>query len=180
MVSGSDSMNQMILRPANPGDVPQIAAMERLVEVRDFVGQWSEERHLRTLSGQDVRYFVSESAPGALQAYAILRGIGEASRSIELKRVVVAAPGRGLGRRILKELLRIAFEDLHAHRMFLDVFEDNARARHVYESLGFVYEGIMREAGERGEQFISLHLMSILDREYRAARFLTPTTTPPL
>lgn len=154
--------------------------MERLVGVRDFVGQWSEERHLLTLSNPDARYFVSESAPGELQAYGILRGIGEASRSIELKRVVVAAPGRGLGRRILKELMRIAFEDLHAHRMFLDVFEDNARARHVYESLGFVYEGVMREAGERGEQFISLHLMSMLDREYRVAPFLTPTTTPPL
>jgi diamine N-acetyltransferase len=169
-----------LLRPAVAADVPQISAMERLVGVRDFVGQWSEERHLRTLASDDARYFVSESAPGALQAYAILRGIGDASRSIELKRVVVAAPGRGLGRRILKELMRIAFEDLHAHRMFLDVFEDNTRARHVYESLGFVYEGIMREAGERGEQFISLHLMSMLDREYRAASFLTPATTPPV
>jgi len=154
--------------------------MERLVGVRDFVGQWSEERHLRTLASEDARYFVSESAPGELQAYTILRGIGEASRSIELKRVVVAVPGRGLGRRILKELMRIAFEDFQAHRLFLDVFDDNARARHVYESLGFVYEGIMREAGERGEQFISLHLMSMLDREYRAVPFLTPTTTPPL
>jgi diamine N-acetyltransferase len=173
-------IDSMLLRPAVAEDVPQIAAMERRAEVRDFVGQWSEERHLLTLSNPDARYFVSELAPGELQAYAILRGIGEASRSIELKRVVVAAPGRGLGRRILHELMRIAFEDLHAHRMFLDVFEDNARARHVYESLGFVYEGIMREAGERNEQFISLHLMSMLDREYRAASFLTPTTTPPV
>jgi diamine N-acetyltransferase len=149
------------------GDVPLIAAMERLAAVRDFVGQWSEERHLRTLSNDDARYFVSESESGELQAYAILRGIGEASRSIELKRIVVAAPGRGLGRRILNDLIRIAFEELHAHRMFLDVYEDNARARHIYESLGFVYEGIMREAGERNEKFISLHLMSMLDREYR-------------
>jgi RimJ/RimL family protein N-acetyltransferase len=175
-----DLADSILLRPAAVADVPQIAAMERRAEMRDFVGQWSEERHLQTLSNSDARYFVSESAPGELQAYAILRGIGEASRSIELKRVVVASPGRGLGRRILHELMRIAFEDFSAHRLFLDVFEDNARARHVYESLGFVYEGVMREAGERGEQFISLHLMSILDREYRPAPFLTPTTTPPV
>jgi diamine N-acetyltransferase len=161
-----DLFNSMLLRPAVAEDVPQIAAMERRVGVRDFVGQWSEQRHLQTLSSGDARYFVSEAAPGELQAYAILRGIGEASRSIELKRVVVAAPGRGLGRRILMELMRMAFEDFHAHRMFLDVYEDNARARHIYESLGFVQEGIMREAGERGGQFISLHLMSMLDREY--------------
>jgi diamine N-acetyltransferase len=157
-----------ILRAATPDDIPLIAAIERLPGFRNFVGQWSEERHLRTLASGDARYFVSDSPSGVLQAFAILRGIEEASRSIELKRLIVATPGRGLGRRILSELIRMVFDDLGAHRMFLDVFEDNPRARHLYESMGFVYEGIMREAGERGTEFISLHLMSMLEREYRA------------
>ncbi len=167
------SFDSTLLRPAVAGDIPRVAALERLPEFRTFVGQWSEERHLRALSGGDARYFVSESENGELQGFAILRGIEEASRSIELKRVVVATPGRGLGRRIVNDLMRIAFEDFGAHRLFLDVYEDNVRARHLYESLGFVYEGVMREAGERGEQLISLHLMSMLDREYRARASLT-------
>jgi RimJ/RimL family protein N-acetyltransferase len=157
-----------LLRPANPGDIPLIVAMERLAEVRNFVGQWSEERHLRSLSSGDARYFVSNLESGELQAYAILRGFEEASGSLELKRLVVATPGMGLGRRILKDLMRVVFEEFRAHRMYLDVYEDNLRARHLYESLGFVYEGVMREAGERGGDFISLHLMSLLNREYRA------------
>lgn len=175
-----DATDSMLLRPAVADDVPQIAAIERLAEVREFVGQWSDERHLRTLSNGDARYFVSESESGDLQAFAILRGVEEVSRSIELKRVVVATPGRGLGRRILTELMSIVFDEFQAHRFFLDVYEDNARARHVYENLGFVYEGIMREAGERNEQFISLHLMSMLDREYRARATLTAPTASPV
>jgi len=156
----------MPLRPAVPADIPRIVALERTPHGRNFVGQWSEERHLATLTGGDARYFVSETESGELQAYAILRGLSEESGSIELKRVVVSTPERGLGRKILEELISIAFDGFHAHRLFLDVYDDNARARHVYESLGFQYEGVMREAAHRDGKFFDLHLMSILDREY--------------
>ncbi|MFZ0743205.1 MAG: GNAT family N-acetyltransferase [Terracidiphilus sp.] len=128
----------MRLRPAILADIPGIVTVERLPTARAFVGQWSEDRHQANLIGGDARYFVSENETGALEAYAILRGLNEDSGSIELKRIVVATPGRGLGRKVLEELIRIAFEEFHAHRLFLDVFEDNARARHLYESLGFV------------------------------------------
>jgi RimJ/RimL family protein N-acetyltransferase len=156
----------MILRPARPADIPRIAALERLPEARNFVGQWSEERHFETMTGGDARYFVNEADGGELQAFAILRGLAETSRSIELKRIVVATPERGLGRKILEELIRKAFEEFKAHRLFLDVFEDNPRARHLYESLGFVYEGLLREAARRDGEYCTLRLMSLLDREY--------------
>lgn len=160
----------MLLRPAIPADIPRIVALERAPTARNFVGQWSEERHFETMTGGDARYLVSEAESGELQAYAILRGLAESARSIELKRIVVATPQRGLGRKILTELIRMAFEELGAHRLFLDVFDDNARARHLYESLGFVYEGVLREAALRDGKFCSLRLMSLLDREYAARK----------
>lgn len=175
-----NAFGSTLLRPAIASDIPLIVSMERRAEVRNFVGQWSEERHLLTLTNGDARYYVCEPEPGEVQAFAILRGVEEASRSIELKRLVVAAPGKGLGRRILTELMRIVFEEFRAHRMYLDVYQDNLRARHLYESLGFVYEGVMREAGERGGEFISLHLMSMLDREYQARASLAAPGTAPL
>lgn len=157
----------MLLRPAVPADIPRIAALERSSVARDFVGRWSEERHHATLTGGDSRYFVFfETNSGELDAFAILRGLGEDSRAVELKRIVVALPGRGVGRKILEELIHMVFEEIRAHRFFLDVFEDNARARHLYESLGFQYEGILREAALRDGTFCNLLLMSLLDREY--------------
>ena len=156
----------MLLRLATPADIPAILALERTPMAREFVGQWSEERHRATLAGGDARYYVSDTEWGGLQAYAILRGLNEASRAVELKRIVVAVPERGLGRRILRELMRIAFRELGAHRLFLDVYEDNARARHLYESLGFQFEGVMREAAHRDGHWVNLRLMSILESEY--------------
>jgi diamine N-acetyltransferase len=160
----------MDLRPATEDDLPAILALERSGAARQFVGQWNALRHRATLSGGDALYFVSASESGRLEAYAILRGIAEDSGAIELKRIVVAVPERGLGRKILTELIRIAFEELGAHRLFLDVYQDNARARHLYESLGFVYEGILRDAARRDGIYCNLHLMSILETEYRASR----------
>lgn len=157
----------MLLRLATSNDVPEIVRLERLPESRKYVGQWSEERHRSTLASADARYYVSEDESGAIAAYVILRGLAEPERAIDLKRVVTASPGRGLGRRILNEILRIAFEELGAHRLFLDVQEDNARARHLYTSLGFVHEGTMRDAVLRDGKYYGLHMMSLLEDEYR-------------
>jgi len=164
----------MLLRPATTADIPDIVALERLPASAQFVGQWSEDRHRATLASPDARYYVSDaessdaspSNASKLRAFAILRGLAETSRAIELKRLVVHPPGQGLGKQILAELIHIAFDELHAHRFFLDVFDDNVRARRLYESFGFVEEGLLREAALRNGEFCSLRLMSLLDHEY--------------
>ena len=170
------TLSFMFLRPARPEDIPGIIALERLPESARFVGQWSEERHRATLLSPDARYFVSDAGSSMkdqadsnpLRAFAILRGFAETSGSIEIKRLVVHPPGQGLGRGILTELIDMAFEQFHAHRLFLDLFEDNPRAFHLYQSLGFVEEGLMRDAALRDGRYYSLRLMSMLDREYKA------------
>jgi RimJ/RimL family protein N-acetyltransferase len=48
----------------------------------------------------------------------------------------------------------------------LDVFERNDRARHVYRSVGFREDGLLREAIYRDDAYHSLVLMSVLDREF--------------
>lgn len=159
--------HEPLLRPATEDDLTALIALERAGEAQLYVGQWSEERHRATMAGGDARYLVAEDSDGSLEAYAILRGLGEAGRAIELKRLVVGRPGRGLGRRILGEIQRIAFEELGAHRLFLDVFDDNARARHLYESMGFVFEGVLRDATSRDGEWHNLLLMSMLEDEYR-------------
>jgi len=160
----------MVLRPANSEDIAAVVALERLPESARFVGQWSQERHRTTLASGDARYLVGEATDGRLCGYAILRGLAETSGSIELKRLVVHPPGNGLGRGFLGDVLRIAFEEFGAHRVFLDVFDDNPRAMHLYKSFGFVEEGLMREAARREGEYCSLHLMSLLDREWAGRR----------
>jgi diamine N-acetyltransferase len=157
----------MKFRDATAADIPQICALERLPEFRTMVGSWPEEQHLRMLADQGVVYIVAEDQEGQIAAFAILQGLGSEHRSVELKRLVVGAPNRGLGRKLLSDVAERAFGEHCAHRLVLDVFVTNDRARHVYETFGFQKEGIMRDAIYRDGAFHSLVLMSLLESEYR-------------
>jgi RimJ/RimL family protein N-acetyltransferase len=66
----------------------------------------------------------------------------------------------------------MAFEDLHAHRFWLDVKALNTRAQALYASEGFIEEGRLRESVrltlQGADGYDSLIVMSLLDREYQA------------
>jgi diamine N-acetyltransferase len=89
---------------------------------------------------------------------------------VELKRIVPQPKGQGqcLGRACVRVLKRMAFNDLHAHRFWLDVKALNVRAQALYASEGFVEEGRLRESVRLADGYESLIVMSLLDREYHA------------
>ena len=160
----------MQLRSACMEDIPAIADLERIPEYRSFVGNWSPDEHREKMAGSDCRYLVAEPESGEVAGFAILRGLASPHHSVRLQRIVVAKPGHGAGRFMLTGILEYVFHELKAHRLWLDVFETNARAIHVYESLGFRREGVLREAIFRDGEYHTQILMSILDREYEAMR----------
>jgi diamine N-acetyltransferase len=133
-----------------------------------MVGSWPEEQHVRMLGDPGAVYIVAEDQQGQIAAFAILQGLGSEHRSVELKRLVVGVPNQGTGRKLLTEVAERAFGELRAHRLFLDAFVTNDRARHVYETFGFRKEGILREAIYRDGAYHSLVLMSLLESEYRS------------
>lgn len=159
----------VVLRPTQEQDLAFVLEAEHHEENCRYIGQWTRERHWAAISGAGMAHVILERAEDAEPVgYAILRGIGDSDGSIEVKRLTVTEKGRGYGRAALRLIKRLAFEELGAHRLWLDVMESNARARHVYESEGFVVEGILRERLKVGEEYESLIIMSVLESEYRA------------
>jgi RimJ/RimL family protein N-acetyltransferase len=80
-----------------------------------------------------------------------------------------AYQGRGVGRSALRLLLRLGFGELNLRRLQLTVFEDNHRAVHLYESVGFRREGAFREFLERDGELTDMLLYGILRREWAEA-----------
>ena len=158
----------MMIRAALPADVPQIVAIEQIPEYRNYIGTWSAEEHLRAMTNADNEYFVVHGEEATVEGFAILQGIQSEHHSLHLKRIAVRTPNRGFGKALLEYAMDRAFLHHHAHRFWLDVFETNARARRVYESYGFRYDGVMREAILLDGKYHTLALMSLLDREYTA------------
>ncbi len=86
--------------------------------------------------------------------------------------------GRGFGRESISLVLAKAFgepsEGLGLHRVSLDVLSINTRARVLYDSLGFVEEGRLRETHRDGEFWCDTIVMAILEEDYRTAREAAP------
>ena len=62
------------------------------------------------------------------------------------------------------------FSDLPVHRIQLEVYAFNPRAQHVYESVGFRREGILRDSLRWDDEFHDTIVMSILRPDWAAAR----------
>lgn len=157
----------MELRKARNSDIGFIVALESRPDYSPFINSWPAERHAAALDDPDFRYLIFEQ-DGEPEGFAFLNGLQSPNRAIQLCRFAIATPGSGRGRTACRLILHEAFETLAAHRLYLDLFEDNSRAERLYRSLGFQLEGTLREAERRGATYLSLKLMSLLEQEYRA------------
>ena len=89
--------------------------------------------------------------------------------SLDITRIYIGEEeflSKGYGREALIAVLNYCFEEIKVERVTLDFFEENKRARNLYESVGFKPEGIMRNAGKKNGRYVNLHLMSILKEDY--------------
>ncbi|MDF9847429.1 MULTISPECIES: GNAT family protein [unclassified Paenibacillus] len=74
---------------------------------------------------------------------------------------------RGYGREALLLMLEYGFGILNLHRIELEVYTFNSRAEHVYESVGFVREGVRRQTLFYNHEYHDVVMMSMLEHEYR-------------
>ena len=77
-----------------------------------------------------------------------------------------AGQNRGLGTEATRLIVGHGFEQLGLHRISLEVYSFNPRARRAYEKVGFRVEGVLRESLRYGDQWIDATVMSILAREW--------------
>ena len=153
------------MRPTTDADLPFVVELESRAASDRFVIAQPREEHERLLADENIRHLIVEDE-GRAVGYAILAGLKDRHDNVEFRRLVIGEAGRGYGRQVLREIKRMAFETLGAHRLWLDVKDFNTRARALYESEGFRVEGTWRECvkGENGRE--SLVFMSILRSEY--------------
>ncbi len=161
-------MSAVRVAPAGPDDARAIAELEGRPENMAFVWGHSEAEHRARMGDPDARYLRIEDAAGEFIGFALLTGLSDGAGSARLLRIVMDAPGRGLGRPAMAAICALVFGAWGLPRLWLDVFQDNARARHLYRSLGFHETGTERPGARRDGQTVLLIQMELWAREYRA------------
>lgn len=74
---------------------------------------------------------------------------------------------KGVGTVLMKALIDLADNWLMLVRLELTVFEDNERAIHLYEKLGFEKEGVKRLAAIRSGKYVNEMIMSRINPNYK-------------
>ena len=153
------------LRSTTQGDLEWAIAVEQ--DNYPFVAQWTQEQHRAALTDPDISHLIIEHTTVEQPVgYLILAGLTDPNQSIELKRIVITDRGKGYGSQALRLVLKHAFEELEAHRVWLDVKDYNQRAKKLYEAHGFVVERVLRECLKTEEGYKSLIIMSVLRQNY--------------
>lgn len=168
----------VVLRPFRPAD-------------RDAIWMGGSDPELRYLTGTQAtftleqldRYIQHNLTADDRAAYVIadpqtLDPLGEViimdidpdnrSGHIRIAMFSVEQTGRGLGREAMRLMVDYAFETLKLHRLELQVFTHNPRAKHVYEQVGFQQEGLMRDTLLWDGVYSGTIIMAILEDDWRA------------
>jgi RimJ/RimL family protein N-acetyltransferase len=159
------------LRPTMSSDISFVLSLEQDSANLPFITPWERTQHEAAIRFPDFRHFIVE-AGDALDAagFLILIGCKSPHKSLELKRMVVQSKGQGIGRAALRVAKKTAFDELGAHRLWLDVRSHNVRAQALYQSEGFVQEGVLREVVRHEQGYESLVVMSMLVPEFLGRR----------
>ena len=156
------------LRRTDQNDIPFVHAVESSPDNRPFIKQWPPERHLATCRTPGEAHLCIVKPGGDPVGYVILSDLESPNASVQLRRIAVRDKGRGYGREAVRLIKRFAFERAGAHRLWLEVRDHNVRAKLLYDSEGFVTEGLIRDSICNGERYESVYLMSMLRSEYHA------------
>jgi RimJ/RimL family protein N-acetyltransferase len=145
----------------DPATVPGLVDTERFLQVY----------RVRNLQPDRLDLAVVDQASGDCVGEVVLNEWDEGNRSCNFRTLI--GPGgqdRGLGTEALRLIVGYGFEQLGLHRISLEVYAFNPRARRVYEKAGFVAEGVLRESLRYGDEWIDATVMSILDHEWARHR----------
>ncbi|WP_404384699.1 GNAT family N-acetyltransferase [Knoellia locipacati] len=159
IIRSDDEIARLTGSVSSSTEDPPGMPLEKLREI--YVG-WAEADDRLVLG-------VVDKTSGDLVGEVVLAGWDEANRSCWFRTLIGSAGrGRGLGTEATRLVVDHGFRALGLHRITLEVYDFNPRARHVYEKVGFVHEGTGREALLFDGEWVDVHFMAVLESDWAA------------
>ena len=170
--------SSVTLRPIVTEDAPAMFASLDDEESRRLTGtqqtftfEQVQQYCAGLLAAEDrVDYAITRPEDGLYMGEVVLNSIDWLNRSASFRIALASSQffGTGYGTEATQLILDYGFRQLKLHRIELEVYDFNPRARHVYEKVGFVREGVRRDVLLWEGEYHSAIVMSILAEEYEA------------
>ena len=169
-------MDEVIIREAKPGDAEGMVAYMQVLSAEPHnnilfgPGEFSitaeEERNfLESTAASDNSTFIVADAGGKIVGIAnVAGGRRRAARHNGGIGISLHSDYRdqGIGTRMMRYLIEWARGTGVITRLELEVFTHNVRAIHVYENVGFILEGIRRNAFVKDGKYVDSMVMAML------------------
>jgi RimJ/RimL family protein N-acetyltransferase len=170
------------LRPAGRGDAVVLASLLTDPEVLRLTGtvqsstergepSWTagqlEEIYDRWSTADNrIVWVIIDNSAGTVVGESVLNELDHHNLCCNFRIWISGARDHGLGTEATRLTMRHAFEEQGLHRVELQVYDFNPRARHVYQKVGFVTEGTKRQALLFDGAWVDAHDMAILAEEW--------------
>lgn len=125
----------VVLRKTLATELEQIVALEQQEGIRDYITPHSLGEHQTDFDHDDVTY-LTIAQEDQFVGFIILVHHPE-DQSIECLRIAIDSRGQGIGQQALTLMEAYCTSQFAIKRIWLDVFEHNARGIHVYTKLGY-------------------------------------------
>ncbi|MBR5912768.1 MAG: GNAT family N-acetyltransferase [Selenomonadaceae bacterium] len=159
------------IRRADLSDLNYILNLQAKPENLKFIVPFDEKIHTLILTSngtQTMDVVVEERDTNKLVGYFMLNDLNNPHNKVEFMHVIIDKKGCGYGREALQALLKWSFDVKKFHRVYLDCKTYNEVALHLYESVGFKREGIMRDVIRVNGVYEDLILLSILENDFKS------------
>jgi RimJ/RimL family protein N-acetyltransferase len=124
------------IRNSKFNELKILFAMGSQDHVGTFLSHKLLETHENDFAINNIIYLSIVSGPGLLAGYIILSKEDE-SKSVQFKRILIDEKHLGIGQEAILVMERYCVSELNISRIWLDVYENNAKAKYVYEKLGY-------------------------------------------
>jgi RimJ/RimL family protein N-acetyltransferase len=178
----------VILRPFRADDLPAMREVMLDPEGRILTGSVHDEAQARApltpeeeelardwllsrgVQGDRLDLAVTDKETGECVGEAVLNQWDPGNESCNF-RIFLGPRGRdrGFGTEATRLIVGYGFQHLGLHRIALEVYAFNPRARRAYEKVGFRAEGVLRQSLHYDGQWIDATVMSILAPEWTPA-----------
>ena len=155
----------LAIRPASLDDVDFLISTQQAPHTRGLLHAATPDQIVAALSNPE-RSTLIITDDGASVGMLLLAHEADSPWLVELRRIVVMMPERGIGAFAVAWAITWSFEELGAHRIWLEVVESNLRARRVYERAGFRLEGTYRDGfRDKNGRYANLCVYGLLKRD---------------
>ena len=151
-------------------DLDWVIGLEQDPANQKFICPYTRERHVFSIGDSDELHLKILDADRQPVGFVLLAGLNSLKNIIELRRIVVVDKEQGVGTKALSKIITYCFEELKAEKLWLNVFSFNKRAQHVYQKLGFTFEGAQNDNLFKEDAKAELLFYAILKNEYLSLR----------